>query len=229
MPHDLPGIHNDHNHDDHDHDDHEHDHAHDDHAPIQDGDGPPTRFEILERAVRELLIDKGVLTAAEIQRQIDNQESRTPAMGAYIVAKAWADPAFKAALKQDAKAAITSLGIDVANTPELQVLENTDEVHHVVVCTLCSCYPRMILGVPPAWYKSKAYRSRVVADPRGVLAEFGLKLPERVKTRVFDSTADMRYLVLPLRPPGTEGWSEDRLAKLISRDAMIGVAVADTP
>ncbi len=212
----------------HDHDGEQaHDHAHetgqDPHAPINDGDEPPARFGALERAVRELLIAKGVLSAADIQRQIDNQESRTPAMGARIVAKAWTDADFKAALMKDAKAAITSLGIDVSNTPELKVLENTADVHHVVVCTLCSCYPRMILGVPPAWYKSKAYRARVVADPRSVLAEFGLQLPDSVKTRVFDSTADLRYLVLPVRPAGTETWSEERLATLVTRDAMIGV------
>jgi nitrile hydratase len=146
-----------------------------------------------------------------------------------MVARAWTDPAYKARLLADAKPAATELGINVAVAPELVVLENTADVHHVVVCTLCSCYPKAILGIPPAWYKSRAYRSRVVREPRAVLREFGTEIPDHVDVRVVDSTADMRYLILPARPAGTEGWDEARLAALVSRDSMIGVAPARDP
>jgi nitrile hydratase len=147
-------------------------------------------------------------------------------MGARIVAKAWSDPEFRRALLTNPKAAITALGIDVSNTPELRVLENTPAVHNVVVCTLCSCYPRMILGIPPAWYKSSEYRARVVREPRVVLREFGVELPEQVEVRVVDSTADLRYLVIPMRPAGTDDYDEEALAALVGRDAMIGTALA---
>jgi len=209
----------------------EHDSGHhgDAHAPIEDGEQGSREHEILERALRELLIERGVITAADVHRQIDDMDSRGTALGAKVVAKAWADADFRTWLLEDAKAAVASLGIDVSNQPELVAFENTPERHHVVVCTLCSCYPRMILGIPPAWYKSREYRARVVADPRGVLREFGTELPEEVDVRVVDSTADMRYLVVPMRPPGTEGWSEERLADLVSRDSMIGTAPARTP
>jgi nitrile hydratase alpha subunit len=207
-------------HHDHDHThDHSHDHVHE----------PRPEYARLERAVRELLIAKGVLTAEDIRKQIELMDSRNPAMGAKIVARAWVDPAFKKRLLANAKAAAEELGVDTANTAEVVALENTPDRHHVVVCTLCSCYPKAILGVPPAWYKSSAYRARTVKEPRQVLAEFGTKLPDDVEIRVVDSTADMRYLVIPMRPAGTEGWSEDRLATLVGRDSMIGVALAATP
>lgn len=190
---------------------------------------PPSEFELLERAVRELLIAKGVFTAAEHRRQIDLMDSRTPAMGARLVARAWTDPAFKARLLADAKAAAAELGVDTSNTPLVEVLENTPARHHVVVCTLSSCYPKAILGIPPAWYKSDAYRARTVKDPRGVLAEFGTVLPQTTEIRVADSTADLRYLVLPMRPANTAGLNEDQLAALVTRDCMIGVTLPLAP
>ena len=211
----------------HDHD-HHHDHDHD-HAPISDQDGPISRYELLETAIRELLIEKGLFSAADLHAQIDATESRNPALGADLVAKAWSDPGFKANLIDDPRATLGEMGIDVGAIAELQVVENTDDLHHVVVCTLCSCYPRMILGVPPAWYKSTAYRSRVVKDPRGVLQEFGLELTDTTKVRVLDSTADLRFLVIPRRPPGTEELDEAALAQLVTRDSMIGTAEALGP
>ena len=204
---------------------HDHDHPHD-RAP--DRDGPPTYYQVMEAAVRELLIGKGVLTAAEIREAVEKMDARTPAQGARVVARAWTDPAFKARLLADGSAACQELGIEMGPT-RLVVVENTPDTHNLIVCTLCSCYPRMVLGLPPDWYKSKAYRSRAVREPRAVLAEFGTDLPETMTVRVHDSTADMRYLVLPLRPAGTEGWDEARLAALVTRDSMIGVAVARTP
>ena len=209
---------------------HDHDHHHDhDHAPISDQDGPISRYELLETAIRELLIEKGLFSAADLHAQIDATESRNPALGADLVAKAWSDPGFKANLIDDPRATLGEMGIDVGAIAELQVVENTDDLHHVVVCTLCSCYPRMILGVPPAWYKSTAYRSRVVKDPRGVLQEFGVDLADTTKVRVLDSTADLRFLVIPRRPPGTEGLDEAGLAQLVTRDSMIGTAEALDP
>ena len=174
-------------------------------------------------AIRDLLLEKGVITEKDIQSQIEYQEARSPANGAKIVARAWLDPAFKARLIADSKAACAVLGIDATALNEFVVLENTEKVRHMVVCTLCSCYPRPILGRPPDWYKSFNYRQRSVNDPRGVMHEFGLVLPDDVEVRVHDSTADIRYLVLPLRPKGTEGLSEAELAKLVTRDSMIGV------
>lgn len=175
-------------------------------------------------AIRELLIEKGILTHEDVQRQIDYMEARSPANGARLVARAWVDPNFKARLIRDPKPACMELGIDAASINEFVVLENTEKVRHLVVCTLCSCYPRPILGRPPDWYKSLNYRSRAVNDPRGVMREFGLELADDVEVRVHDSTADMRYLVLPLRPAGSEGMSEEKLAKLVTRDSLIGVA-----
>jgi nitrile hydratase len=207
--------------------DHSHDHDHDHHAPIEHAE--TGRFVALERAVRELLIEKGVLTAEQVSRQIEAMEARTPALGARVVARAWADPAFRGLLLRDARAACTSLGIDMTNMPELVALPNEPGVHHLVVCTLCSCYPRMVLGPPPAWYKSTEYRARAVVDPRGVLAEFGVSLPDGTRVRIVDSTADLRYLVIPQRPPGTEGWDEARLATLVTRDSMIGTGIAAAP
>ncbi|HET8564775.1 MAG TPA: nitrile hydratase subunit alpha [Candidatus Binatia bacterium] len=174
-------------------------------------------------AIRDLLLEKGVLTQKDIQCQIAYQEARSPANGAKLVARAWVDPAFKARLIADPKAACAELGIDATSINEFVVLENTEKVRHMVVCTLCSCYPRPILGRPPDWYKSFNYRSRAVNDPRGVMREFGFDLPDDVEVRVHDSTADIRYLVLPLQPKGTEHWSEEALGKLVTRDSMIGV------
>ena len=219
--HDHDHDHGDHDHDHGDHDHHDHSHPH---AAIEDHDAV-TEFHLLEQAMRELLTEEGVFSAADIQRQIERQEMRTPALGARIVAKAWTDPVFRADLLANPKPAITALGIDVANTPALQVLENRDGVHHVVVCTLCSCYPRMILGIPPAWYKSREYRARVVREPRVVLEEFGVSLPERTEIRVVDSTADLRYLVIPERPADTEHLDEEALAAIVSRDSMIGTGL----
>ncbi|MFQ5804703.1 MAG: nitrile hydratase subunit alpha [Candidatus Methylomirabilales bacterium] len=174
-------------------------------------------------AIRELLLEKGVLAKEDIQRQIDYMEARSPANGAKLVARAWVDPDFKARLIADPKGVCAEMGIDATSINEFVVLENTEKVRHIVVCTLCSCYPRPILGRPPDWYKSFNYRSRAVIDPRGVIREFGQEVSDDVEVRVHDSTADMRYLVLPLRPPGTEGMGEEELAKLVTRDSMIGV------
>jgi nitrile hydratase alpha subunit len=214
----------------HDHD-HPHDgHGHDPHAPVNEAHGVRPESALLERALRELLIEKGVFTAADLQRQIELTESRTPELGARVVARAWTDPHYKAQLLKDAKPAIESLlGIDLNLTPELTVVENTRERHHVICCTLCSCYPRAVLGIPPAWYKSPEYRARVVVEPRAVLAEFGTRLPDDVEIRVVDSTADMRYMVLPVRPRHTERMREDELVNLVTRDAMIGVTVLPDP
>ena len=220
----------DHDHDDHDDDDHGHGHAHPHAPPQKDHDaGPAGAYEVLEEAIRSLLIEKGVLTGQEIAAQVDLMDSRSPALGAKVVARAWADPAFKRRLLEDARAALAELGIDIGTLAEFRTVENTAKVHNVIVCTLCSCYPKMLLGIPPAWYKSLAYRSRTVADPRGVLAEFGVELPKGVEVRVHDSTADLRYIVLPMRPKGTRDWSEEQLAALVTRDSMIGTALPAAP
>lgn len=174
-------------------------------------------------AIRELLLEKGILTEKDIRCQIEYQEARSPANGAKLVARAWVDPAFKSRLLADPKAACAELGIDATSINEFVVLENSEKVRHMVVCTLCSCYPRPILGRPPDWYKSLNYRQRAVNDPRGVMREFGLVLPDDVEVRVHDSTADIRYLVLPIRPGGTERLTEAELAGLVTRDSMIGV------
>jgi nitrile hydratase subunit alpha len=214
----------DHDHGDHDHE-HDHDHA-DTHAPRRDHDaGPMTTYEVLEEAMRLLLIEKGILTEAEINAQIDLLDSRTPALGAKVIAKAWTDPAYKQRLIADTRAALMELGIDIGAVAEFAVVENTAKVHNLVTCTLCSCYPKLLLGVPPAWYKSSAYRSRSVSDPRGVLKEFGLDVPPSTEVRVHDSTADLRYVVIPSRPVGTETWDEVKLASVVTRDCMIGTAV----
>ena len=205
---------------------HDHDHDHDDHAPIEDQDRAPDRFDILEQAFRELLIEKNILTAVDIQREIEELESRVPAQGARMVAKIWTDPKFHTFALEDAWEAAQSLGIDMSACPPLRALENTPTLHHVVVCTLCSCYPRPLLGRPPAWYKSRAYRARIVAEPRDVLKEFGTELPETTEISVADSTADLRYIVVPLRPRGSQDLSEAELAGLVTRDSMIGVTPA---
>ena len=206
------------------HDDHDaHDHPHP-HPTRPDDAGPHSYYETLEIAVRELLIEKGIVTADAVRRQVEQMDSRTPALGARVVARAWTDPAFKARLLADGNAAVAELGME-RGVYKLVVVENTPALHNVIVCTLCSCYPRWLLGLPPDWYKNREYRSRVVREPRAVLAEFGLTLADDVLVRVHDSTADLRYLVLPLRPAGTSGWSEAELATLATRDTMVGVAV----
>jgi nitrile hydratase len=177
------------------------------------------------RAIEELLEERGVFSREEVEAQVEYMEGRTYENGARLVARAWVDPGFKKRLLSDTKAAAAELGVDASGTIEFATVENTDEVHNVVVCSLCSCYPRAILGRPPDWYKSFAYRSRVVAEPREVLREFGLELPENKRIAVHDSSADLRYLVLPQRPEGTEGVSEDELAALVTRDSLIGTDV----
>lgn len=221
MPHD-------HDHHDHSHRDHQHDNQPQRHPLRQDQDDTLTYWRAMEVALRELLIGKGIVTADELRRQVEDMDKRTPLQGAKVVARAWTDPAYRKLLLEDGNAACEAIGID-RGPYKLVVVENSDAVHNVVVCTLCSCYPRWLLGLPPDWYKSRSYRSRAVNRPREVLAEFGTRVPEHVVVRVHDSTADMRYLVLPKRPAGTEGWSEERLVALVSRDAMIGVAFADNP
>lgn len=209
--------------------DHTHDDGHDpahDHAP---DDGRPGYFDVMETAVRELLIERGHFTADEIRRQIEVLDSRTPALGAQVVARAWTDPAFRARLLADGRLACEELGITTYDDTQLIVLENTARVHNLIVCTLCSCYPRAVLGLPPDWYKLKPYRSRAVREPRTVLKEFGTDLPDDVEIRVSDSTAIVRYLVLPMRPAGTEGYDEAQLAALVTRDAMIGVVPVRLP
>jgi nitrile hydratase alpha subunit len=205
------------------HDDHPHPH---DHRPDQDD--PLSDYQLMEIAVRELLIEKRILSADEVRRTVEAMDARSPALGARVVARAWTDAAFKARLLANGTAACEEASVTMGGT-KLVVVENTPEVHNLVVCTLCSCYPRMLLGLPPDWYKSRAYRGRAVREPRAVLREFGTELADDVTVRVHDSTADMRYLVLPLRPPGTEGWSEERLAALVTRNAMIGTGVAKSP
>ena len=216
----------------------EHDHAHDQHGHTHDvAQHDP---EAAERnkvpfygkriyAIRDLLIEKGVLSRDDVQRQIDYMDARSPANGARLVARAWVDPAFKQRLLSNPKSACAELGIDASGLVEFVVLENTEKVHNLVVCTLCSCYPRPILGRPPDWYKSFAYRSRAVVEPRAVMREFGTELAADVAVRVFDSSADMRYLVLPRRPAATDGMSEEELATLVTRDSMIGVTLAREP
>ena len=205
---------------------HDHDHPHD-HDPELNDDEPAAAARV--RAIEQILVEKGLITYEDVRRGIDWLVSRSPADGARLVARAWVDPDFKRRLLADARAAALELGVDPGPSPIVVAVENTDEVHHLVVCTLCSCYPRALLGPPPDWYKSLPYRSRAVADPRGVLAEFGVDLGEDVELRVLDSTADVRYLVVPARPAGTEELSEAELAELVSRDSMIGVAIPQAP
>jgi len=196
-----------------------HDH---DHTPITNGDEPAAAARA--QALEELLVERGVLRREDVRQGIDWLVSRTPADGARLVARAWVDPEFKQRLLEDARAAALELGLDPGPSPVLVAVENTAHVHHMVVCTLCSCYPRALLGPPPDWYKSFPYRTRAVSDPRGVLTEFGVELDDDVELRVLDSTADIRYLVIPRRPDGSEGLTEEELAALVTRDSMIGVA-----
>jgi nitrile hydratase len=206
--------------------DHDHDHDHP-HEPLTNGGEPAAAARV--RALEELLVEKGVIGREDVRQKIDWLISRSPADGARLVARSWVDPEFKQHLLADARAAALELGLDPGPSPVVVALENTETVHHMVVCTLCSCYPKALLGPPPDWYKSLPYRSRAVSDPREVLAEFGVQLEDGVEVRVVDSTADIRYLVIPRRPAGTETLREDELAALVTRDSMIGVAIPVTP
>jgi nitrile hydratase len=203
-------------------------HEHEPHAPPGE-EHELTYYEQRVEAIQALLIEKGMLAADEVRQAVEDMDARSPAVGAKVIARAWLDPAFKKRLLTDAKAAIAELGIDVDSWSTLVAVENTEAIHNVIVCTLCSCYPRPLLGLPPDWYKSLNYRARVVKEPRTVLKEFGLELEYGIDIRVYDSTADMRYLVIPARPAGTQGRSEEELAKLVTRDSMIGVTRARAP
>ena len=183
---------------------------------------------LLDRLIAALEA-KGIVTEAEIAERQANTDKASPETGARMVAKAWTDPAYRALLLSDGKAAAEAMGVSMAGAPPLGVLEDTARLHHVIVCTLCSCYPRALLGYPPHWYKSFAYRSRVVREPRAVLAEWGTSLAPNVEVRVVDSTADYRWMVLPVRPAGTEGWSEEQLMQIVTRDVLVGVALPALP
>ena len=187
-------------------------------------DSPFTRHQLMQMAVTGLLIEKGIISGEEMRAQIEHMDTIGPARGARLVARGWVDGGFRERLVADSKSAAAELGMDIGPIPIL-VMENTPDTHNLVVCTLCSCYPRFLLGIPPDWYKSRSYRSRAVREPRAVLAEFGTQVGPEVTVRVHDSTADMRYMVLPMRPEGSEGMSEQSLAELVTRDALIGVTV----
>lgn len=207
-------------HDHHDHDHHGHDHEHPRLSELQ----------LRVKALESLLVEKGLVDPAALDEFIDIYETKVgPRNGARVVARAWTDPEFLDWLRRDASAAIKSYGFEGRQGEHMVVVENTDRVHNLVVCTLCSCYPWPVLGLPPVWYKSAPYRSRAVIDPRGVLADFGTVLPDEVEIRVWDSTAEVRYLVLPQRPAGTDSLSEDELAALVTRNAMIGVETVSYP
>jgi nitrile hydratase len=206
-----------------------HDHSHRPHPNQPDLEDQTFDYhQLLAEAVGELLIEKGVFGAADLRRALEAVDARSSADGARLVARAWIDPDFKARLLADVNAAALAFGIDTGTVP-IRALENTPRLHNVVVCTLCSCYPRGLLGLPPDWYKARAYRSRTIREPRVVLAEFGTKIPDEVEIRVHDSTADLRYLVLPMRPADTESLDEAALAALVTRDCMIGTAVPEAP
>ena len=206
-------------------DDHAHDHHHD-----HDHTEPPSEVELRVKALESLLVEKGLANSEAIDTLIDAYENKIgPSNGKRVVARAWADPDFKRWLLEDATAAIASMGYLSSQTEQLRVIENAEDTHNLVVCTLCSCYPWPMLGLPPVWYKSAPYRSQAVADPRGVLAQFGTELPDDVEVRVWDSTSEMRYLVLPQRPDGVEDWSEEQLAELVTRNSMVGVEKAREP
>ncbi|HEX3919511.1 MAG TPA: nitrile hydratase subunit alpha [Caulobacteraceae bacterium] len=209
----------------HDHTDHDHHHDHGD-----EGQDPPSDMALRVRALESLLVEKGLVDPAALDAIIETYEHKVgPRNGARVVARAWSDAAYRARLLSDATAAIAELGYGGRQGEHMVAVENTATVHNLVVCTLCSCYPWPVLGLPPVWYKSAPYRSRAVIDPRGVMAEFGLTLADDVEVRVWDSTAEVRYLVVPERPAGTDGMDEAALAELVSRDAMIGVAIARAP
>lgn len=220
--------HDDHDHDDHDHDHHDHDHHHDhehdhDHSELSE-------VALRVRALETVLAEKGLIDPAALDVIVDTYETKVgPRNGARVVARAWTDPAFKARLLEDGAKAIAELGYGGRGGEHVAVVENTATTHNMVVCTLCSCYPWPVLGLPPIWYKSAPYRSRAVIDPRGVLRDFGMRLPADTDIRVWDSTSETRYLVLPMRPAGTQGWSEEQLADLVTRDSMIGVGQPHSP
>ena len=199
---------------------HHYDHSHE----RSFDEGPPSEYEIMSRAIQDLLVEKGVITAEQVRARMEQFDADFPYRGPRVIAHAWADPDFKARLLADGKRACAELGVDL-EADRLIAVENTPELHNVIVCTLCSCYPRALLGMPPSWYKSENYRRRVVREPRAVLREFGTVIPEHVSLRVHDSNADMRYVVVPMRPAGTAGWSEEQLAGIITRDALVGVTV----
>jgi nitrile hydratase len=204
--------------------DHDHDHDH------EDGQEAPSDMALRVKALESLLVEKGIVDPAALDAIIDTYQHKVgPRNGSRVVARAWCDPAYLERLRADATTAIAELGYGGRQGEHMVAVENTPTVHNLVVCTLCSCYPWSVLGLPPVWYKSSPYRSRAVIDPRGVMAEFGLTVPAATEVRVWDSTAEIRYLVIPERPSGTEGWSEDVLADLVSRDSMIGVALARSP
>ena len=213
---------------------HEHDHhGHDGHGiddPAHPHNAPLTDVQLRVRALESLLTEKGLVDPAALDTLVDTYETKVgPRNGARVVAKAWTDPAFRQRLLEDATGTLADMGFIGRQGEDMVVLENTERVHNMVVCTLCSCYPWPVLGLPPVWYKAAPYRAKAVIDPRGVLRDFGVELPEDVEVRVWDSTAELRYLVLPLRPAGTEGMSEDELAALVTRDAMIGTSVVRVP
>jgi nitrile hydratase len=202
-----------------------HDHDHD-----EEHTHPPSDLELRVKALESLLVEKGLVDPTTLDALIDTYEHRVgPRNGAQVVAKAWVDAEFRQWLLRDATAAVASLGFEGRQGEHLKVVENTATTHNLVVCTLCSCYPWTVLGLPPSWYKSAPYRARAVSEPRAVLAEFGTELPVDTSVRVWDSTAELRYLVLPSRPAGTQGWREDQLAELVSRNSMIGVEPASAP
>lgn len=205
-------------------DDHDHQHPHPTQPDIEDQ--PFDYYQVMAEAVGEILIEKGVFTAAELRKTVEQIDARSPADGAKVVARAWVDPAYKERLLEDGNSAAAELGID-AGVISIRVVENTADVHNVVCCTLCSCYPRLLLGLPPDWYKARAFRSRIVREPRAVLEEFGTVIPDDTELCVHDSTADLRYMVLPRRPDGTDTLSEAELSALVTRDCMIGTAVVE--
>ncbi|GAC1040702.1 nitrile hydratase subunit alpha [Rhizobium sp. No.120] len=209
---------------------HDHPHDDDDHHDHHHHDNHYSDMQARVKALETLLTEKGLIDPAAIDRIVETYETKVgPRNGAQVVAKAWSDPDFADWLRRDATAAIASLGFTGRQGEHMRAVFNTPETHNLIVCTLCSCYPWAVLGLPPVWYKAPAYRSRAVIDPRGVLAEFGLTLPQETKIRVWDSTAELRYLVIPQRPAGSEGMDETALADLVSRDAMIGTAVVRMP
>ena len=191
-------------------------------------DEPFSHFQVMTEAVVELLMDKEIVSANEFRIQLEKMDATSPADGAKMVARAWTDPEFKFRMMTDVNLAAQELGLDAGHIP-IRAVENTSKIHNVIVCTLCSCYPRLLIGLPPDWYKSRAYRARAVREPRVVLAEFGTEIPNGVEVRVHDSTADLRYLVLPMRPHGSEDLSEETLARLVTRDSLIGVSFAKSP
>ncbi|PZF72700.1 nitrile hydratase subunit alpha [Taibaiella soli] len=202
----------------------EHNHPHDPHTPVEH-DETPGYYEILEISIRELLIEKGLIKPDEVRKQIELLDSRSPVLGQKLVVRAWIDPEFRKRLLDNGNRAAEEMGITIYDDTAFTVLEDTRDTHHMIVCTLCSCYPRAVLGLPPDWYKSKQYRSRAVKEPRSVLAEFGTIIPDEVQVVINDSTASQRYMVLPLRPEGTEHFTEEQLEKIVTRDTMIGVTL----